>query len=340
VDYLNAHAKLVDPHTVEFTLKGENGELRRLSAANIVIAVGGRPLIPSDIPGALEHAITSDDIFFLPRSPGRTLCVGGSYIALECAGFLTELGYDVIVAARSTLLRDFDRQCAEKIRNLMVDLGTNILLGVQPTSITKQDSGKLLVTFVDSIGQTTLEQFDTVFFATGRVPDLKGLDLPLAGVKISQSGKIRTFDERTNVSHIYAVGDVCDGKQELTPVAIRAGNLLARRLYGGSTEKMDYEKIATTVFTPYEYGCVGLSEEAAIELYGADDIDVSQHGYVLFFLCAWGLRFSLNLRIIYHLRVQVLCPSNMHICLVGVRKRVHHSRARSSASHETPETRG
>lgn len=285
MDYLNAHAKLVGPHTVEFTLKGDNGEVRRLTAANVVIAVGGRPLIPTDIPGALEHAITSDDIFFLPRIPGKTLCVGGSYIALECAGFLTELGYDVTVVARSTLLRDFDRQCAEKVYDLMVELGTNILLGVHPTSITKLDSGKLLVNFVDSVGQTTVEQFDTVFFATGRVPDLKGLDLQSAGVLTSQSGKIPTVDERTNVSHIYAVGDVCDGKQELTPVAVRAGDLLARRLYGGSNEKMNYEMIATTVFTPYEYGSVGLSEEKAIEMYGADDVEVSQHSHCHLSVC-------------------------------------------------------
>lgn len=88
-----------------------------MTAETFVIAVGGRPYVPDDIPGALEHAITSDDIFSLDRAPGKTLCVGGSYIALECAGFLTELGFDVTVAARSILLRGFDRQCAEKVRD-------------------------------------------------------------------------------------------------------------------------------------------------------------------------------------------------------------------------------
>jgi pyruvate/2-oxoglutarate dehydrogenase complex dihydrolipoamide dehydrogenase (E3) component len=152
---------------------------KRLSARYIIVAVGGRPLVPPDVPGALEHAITSDDVFMLDRPPGaracvgvcayacvcvfvaraclwrvcvcvfvsvcvcayvnrprtphsstlpppiahthththtgRTLCVGGSYIALECAGFLQELGYDVAVAVRSILLRGFDRQCSEKV---------------------------------------------------------------------------------------------------------------------------------------------------------------------------------------------------------------------------------
>lgn len=274
MDYLNAHAKFVDSHTVEFSLKGENGEMRRLSAANIVIAVGGRPTVPTDIPGAIDHSITSDDIFFLPKSPGKTLCVGGSYIALECAGFLTELGYDVTIAARSILLRNFDKQCADKIKEVMVDLGTTIHTNLQPTSITKLNNGKLKVKLEDTMGQSTTEEYDTVLFATGRTPDLTGLDLSAAGVKISPNGKIPTVDERTNISHIYAVGDVCDGKQELTPVAVRAGELLAKRMFGGSDLKMDYDNIATTVFTPFEYGCVGLSEEEAIKRYGVNDVEV------------------------------------------------------------------
>ena len=63
----------------------------------VVVAVGGRPIIPTDVPGALEHALTSDDLFSLKTSPGKTLVVGASYIALECAGFMKELGLDVTV---------------------------------------------------------------------------------------------------------------------------------------------------------------------------------------------------------------------------------------------------
>lgn len=65
----------------------------------VIIAVGGRPVIPDDVPGAREHALTSDDLFSLRTSPGKTLVVGASYIALECAGFMRELGLDVTVRA-------------------------------------------------------------------------------------------------------------------------------------------------------------------------------------------------------------------------------------------------
>jgi thioredoxin reductase (NADPH) len=117
-------------------------------------------------------------------------------------------------------------------------------------------------------GNLQVEDYDTVFFATGRTADLAGLNLPAAGVRVSpESGKIPVVNEQTNIPSIYAVGDICEGKQELTPVAVRAGELLARRLFGGSSLQMDYENIATTVFTPFEYGSVGLSEEDAIKRY-------------------------------------------------------------------------
>ena len=90
----------------------------------------------------------------------------------------------------------------------------------------------------------------------------------------SESGKLNTVNEMTNVPHIYGIGDVLDGKPELTPVAIQAGILLARRLYNGETETYDYETIPTTVFTPLEYGAIGLPEEVAIEKYGEENIEV------------------------------------------------------------------
>jgi thioredoxin reductase (NADPH) len=78
-----------------------------VTAANIVIATGGRPSYP-DIPGAREFGITSDDIFSMKKHPGKTLLVGASYVSLECAGFLTAMGFDTTVMVRSILLRGFD----------------------------------------------------------------------------------------------------------------------------------------------------------------------------------------------------------------------------------------
>lgn len=74
----------------------KKGKQQQITAKEFLIAVGGRPRYP-DIPGARELSITSDDLFSLPYNPGKTLCIGASYIALECAGFLAGLGLETSV---------------------------------------------------------------------------------------------------------------------------------------------------------------------------------------------------------------------------------------------------
>lgn len=85
VEYINGHGYFKDPHTVMAVMK--NKSEKELKAKFVVVATGGRPRYPN-IPGAVEHGITSDDIFSLEKEPGKTLVVGAGYIGLECAGFL------------------------------------------------------------------------------------------------------------------------------------------------------------------------------------------------------------------------------------------------------------
>ncbi|KAJ1604461.1 thioredoxin reductase 1 [Cryptosporidium canis] len=266
VEYINALAKLVDAHSVEYE---SNGQKNVITSRYILLATGGRPSVPETVPGALQYAITSDDIFSLAISPGKTLVVGASYIGLETAGFLNELKFDTTVAMRSIPLRGFDRQCSEKVVEYMKALGTKFLVGVVPIRIEKTDVGKLKVSFSDG----SVDEFETVLYATGRNPDVKGLNLEAVGVETTSSGKIIAPNDTTSVPSIFAVGDIVDGRPELTPVAIKAGILLARRLFAGQDEFIDYDFIPTTVFTPIEYGHVGLSSEAAITKYGQDDVE-------------------------------------------------------------------
>ena len=116
--------------------------------------------------------------------------------------------------------------------------------------------------------------FDTVLAAIGRTADTDGLNLAAAGVEVEpRTKKLACINEQTNVPHIYGIGDVLEGKPELTPVAIEAGLRLARRLYGDSEVHMDYENVATTVFTPLEYSSIGLTEEDALKELG-DSLEV------------------------------------------------------------------
>ncbi|KAL6430935.1 hypothetical protein ACFW04_007016 [Cataglyphis niger] len=276
VEYINALGHFKDAHTVVGVTK--KGEEKILTAKNILIAVGGRPKYP-DIPGALEYGISSDDIFSLNHAPGKTLVVGAGYIGLECAGFLNGLGYDATIMVRSIVLRGFDQQMANLVAEEMEHRGVHFIYQAKPKKIAKQEDGRLLVDWVDKDGQIHQDVYDTVLFAIGRRALMENLKPENAGLKIvPETNKIDAINEQTNVPNIYAVGDVLHEKPELTPVAISAGKLLARRLFGNSTEQMDYINVATTVFSPLEYGCVGLSEEAAIMLHGEEEIEI-YHAY-------------------------------------------------------------
>lgn len=279
VKYINSLGAIKDAHTLELTDK--KGRKSTITAGRIVLAVGGRPT-PLSCPGG-ELAIDSDDVFQMDwssregaKDPGKTLVVGASYVALECAGFLTALGYDTSVIVRSILLRGFDREYSDLIGDYMEKTHTKFIRGTVPEKIEKLADSKLKVYWKDCEGKETSDVFDTVIAAIGRKPDTSKLGLENAGVATAKNGKIICAgqNDQTNVDNVYAIGDVVDGMLELTPVAIQAGILLARRLYGNKTQTMDYDKIPTTVFTPIEYGACGLSEEQAIEKYGADDLEI------------------------------------------------------------------
>ncbi|KAK3931005.1 Thioredoxin reductase 1, mitochondrial [Frankliniella fusca] len=273
VEYINARGSLIDAHTVHAKLK--NGTERELKTDHVLLAMGGRPIYP-DIPGALENCITSDDIFSLPEAPGKTLVIGAGYIGLECAGFLNEFGMDATVMVRSTVLRGFDQQMAGLITEEMKSRGVKFLHKTVPVRMEKQADGKIKVTWksVENNSESS-DLFDTVLMATGRRPLTLEVKADQVGVKLHPDSKKVVCDrELTNIPNIFAVGDILEGKPELTPVAIQAGKLLAQRLYNNGKIEMDYDNVATTVFTPLEYGCCGLSEEEAIRRHGEDNIEV------------------------------------------------------------------
>lgn len=259
VTYLNKLAKFVDPHTLEVTDK--KGRTTTLTSSRFLVAVGGRPAPLANCEGG-HLAITSDDLFAKEQDPGKVLCVGASYISLECAGFLAGLGHDVTVAVRSILLRGFDRECADKIGKYMEGhSGVKFKYQLTPAKMERlSQNNKIRVTFSD--GST--DDYDTVMAAVGREADTDNLGLESVKIDTNpKNKKIICTNEQSTCPNIYAIGDVMEGCPELTPVAVQAGLSLARRLFGKSNEPMDYINICTTVFTPIEYATVGYSEEDA-----------------------------------------------------------------------------
>ncbi|XP_075039747.1 thioredoxin reductase 3 [Mixophyes fleayi] len=287
VRYENSYGEFVEPHKIKAT--NRRGKESFFTAEKFVVATGERPRY-LDIPGDKEFCITSDDLFSLSHCPGKTLVVGASYVALECAGFLAGIGLDVTVMVRSIFLRGFDQEMAERAGAYMETHGVKFIKKFVPTSIEQLEPGtpgRLKVVAKSTEGDAVIEEeYNTVLVAVGRDSCTRNIGLEKIGVKINErNGKIPVTDEeQTNVPYVYAIGDILDGKLELTPVAIQAGRLLARRLYAGSTVKCDYINVPTTVFTPMEYGCCGYPEEKAIDLFGEESLEVY---HTLFWPLEW-----------------------------------------------------
>jgi len=266
IKYYNSFATFAGPNTLDLTDK--NGKKEQVTAKYILIACGGRPNL-GGYPGAEECCISSDDVFWKKDNPGKTLVVGASYIALETAGFIAGFGFDTTIMVRSILLRGFDQEIATRIGDYMKTKGCKFVRETVPSKFEKTADGKVKV-FVDDKEYDT---YDTVFVAIGRTGCAGWLNLEAVGIPYNKNGKVVVDkNEATNVPNIYAIGDVIEGMPELTPVAIQAGRLLAARLFASKTRLMDYSDIATTVFTPLEYGVIGYSEEDAIKEIGLDNL--------------------------------------------------------------------
>ncbi|MFL1558735.1 glutathione-disulfide reductase [Pseudomonas sp. O11] len=246
------HARLVSPHQIEI-----NGE--RFTAKHILIATGGWPQIP-DIPGH-EHAIGSNEAFFLNTLPKRVLVVGGGYIAVEFAGIFHGLGAHTTLLYRGDLfLRGFDGAVRRHLQEELTKRGMDLQFNADIERIDKQADGSLRATLKDG----RVLEADCVFYATGRRPMLDNLGLENTGVKLDERGFVEVDDlYQTAEPSILAIGDVI-GRVQLTPVALAEGTALARRLFKPEHYRpVDYTMIPTAVFSLPNIGTVGLSEEQA-----------------------------------------------------------------------------
>ena len=265
VELLRGWGRFHDSHTI--AVRTADGAEQLLEGERILIAVGGRPQRPAS-PGA-ELGWVSDDLFNLERFPERMVVVGAGFIACEFAGILNGLGVQVTqLVRREQILRGFDRELAGAVQEAMQAEGIELRCGVSPTAIAGSP-GDLCVNTSDG-GAIAC---GGVLLATGRRPFLEGLGLEAAGVA-SENGRIPVdADQRTNLSHVYAVGDVTE-RICLTPVAIDEGRALADTLWGGKPRRVDHTLVASAVFSQPELATVGLSEEEAIERHGAEGIRV------------------------------------------------------------------
>ncbi len=264
------HARLLDSRTLDV-------DGVRLTAEHIVIATGGRPVIP-DLPGA-ELGIDSDGFFALDQQPRRAVVVGAGYIAVELAGVFAALGTDTsLTVRRHAPLRNFDTTIQDGLLAMLPQEGVDLVTGFMPASLRRADSGRLVLEAADG---RRIENIDTVLWAIGRRANTDDLGLDNAGVETLENGDIPVDEfQNTNVPGVYGLGDIT-GRVPLTPVAIAAGRRLADRLFGGIAEsRLDYANVPTVVFSHPPIGTVGLTEAEAREIYGDDAVTIHSTAFI------------------------------------------------------------
>ncbi len=260
VEIYRGRATIRGPHEVQ--IAG-----RRVTAKHILVATGSWPVLPM-IDG-IEHAISSNEAFYLPRLPRRAVVVGGGYIALEFASIFRGLGVETMLSYRGKrLLRGFDVEIGTRIAEEMSAKGVNVCFSCEPAAIRKRPDDTLEVEFTDG----RLAQTELVMFATGRRPNTAKLGLEAAGVKLAADGAV-VVDKysASSVPSIHAVGDVTN-RINLTPVATAEAMWLATTLFRGEPTAVDHENVPTAVFANPNVATVGLSEEKARERHGEVDI--------------------------------------------------------------------
>jgi glutathione reductase (NADPH) len=226
---LQGRARLADAHTIE--IDGQT-----ITAANVLVATGGRPRRP-------EHGsyITSDEALELKELPKRIAILGAGYIGIEFAHIFKGFGVDVTLVHRAEhILRGFDPDLALEVEQGLVAHGVKLVTG-------------------DCVDFPT----DLAMAAIGREPASGGLGLEEVGVVIDGRGAV-IVDEysRTNVPHIFAVGDVT-ARFQLTPIAIREAHAVADTLFGGRPTSINHELIPTAIFAQPPAAAVGHSEPGA-----------------------------------------------------------------------------
>ncbi|MBN9534478.1 MAG: glutathione-disulfide reductase [Alphaproteobacteria bacterium] len=260
-------AEFLDPHTIHLKKSG-----RRVTAKHILIATGGRPSRDMGNCVGADHAITSNEAFYLETLPRRVIVAGGGYIAVEFANIFHGLGAEVtLVYRRDKILRGFDEDMRDAVTDAMTKKGIRIVTNRVFKRVDKRKDEIFAFTDHDEVLEA-----DCLMLAIGRVPNTDGLGLEKAGVETGRKGEVLVDRfSQTNVDHIYAIGDVTD-RLQLTPVALHEAMAFVKTVYDGVPTPVDHTLVPTAVFSQPEIGTVGLSEADALAAGHSIDVYLSR----------------------------------------------------------------
>ncbi len=224
-----------------------------IKAKHVLLATGGKPIKP-EFPG-VQFTKSSDDIFMMKNLPQKLVIYGAGYIACEFATIFNGLGVEVTLVYRGeNLLRGFDYDIQRLVRQGLEEKGIKVLVNTIIDSVTKCSKG--LSVALSNKRQLVVNE---VVCATGRKPNIENLGLEKLGVNIEKGAVLVDEYQKTNISNVYAIGDVTD-RLNLTPVAIRDGIAFVDTVFNNKPSVPDHHLVPKAVFTKPEVGTVGMSE--------------------------------------------------------------------------------
>ena len=254
-DYYRTFGKFVDAHTIEV-----DGEM--ITGKEIIIHTGARARF-LDIPGMDKVPwLDNKRILALTELPEHLLIIGGSYIGLEFAQIFSRFGSRVtIIEYDYSLISHEDSDISKRAKAILESEGIEVVLGVSVTKVEEKADGLIGLTFLQGGNEKTVSG-SHLLVAVGRKPNSDKLDLEKTGVKTNERGYIEVDDHgRTNVPHIFALGDV-NGKGSFTHTSVHDGQVYLSVLEGGNRKISDRIPIYCLYMDP-PLARVGLSEKEA-----------------------------------------------------------------------------
>ena len=233
-------------------------EGRRITAPNILLAAGARPVVPP-IAGLMETGFhTSDSVMRLPQLPERLGIIGGGFIAVEMGHVFSGLGSHVTIFNRSnTLLREFDQDISATFTAEFAKR-VDLLLGHIPTKVERVADG---IKITCAVGETIV---DEILVATGREPNSDLLDVDAAGLECHHHGTVAVDDTMaTNVPGIWAIGDIANNHQLKHLANAEAAIAFWNIAHPDDVRHQSYKAVPSAVFSSPQVATVGLTEQEA-----------------------------------------------------------------------------
>jgi dihydrolipoamide dehydrogenase len=259
VRVLHGRAELKGPHEV---VVDTHGAIEELAADYVVVATGSRPRVPDFVPVDHERVLITRDAYPPPEIPEHAIVVGSGVTGVEFTHLFDSLGSKVtLLVSRQQVLPIKDAEVASVLEDAFLQRGITLLKGARANGV-ERDGDVVRVHCEDG----RIVEGSHLLLAVGSIPNSEGIGLDAAGVEVDAAGYVRVNHNcLSNVSHIYAAGDV-SGKLPLSSVAAMQGRKIAEHLMGLHNRPhrhLDYDKAASAVFTDPEIADVGLAEAEA-----------------------------------------------------------------------------